>query len=116
MRLLHGDLDYLMLRQSEIVKVINHVKANGYHSAVVFKKFTATEEFAEEANAEFARYGESVAAGEHYFITVVSTYGKAYNYNYSENTKYKDTFEVSKDEGNRIYIEVMKTKTITYSI
>lgn len=112
MKRLHGELDYLMMRQAETVKVISHVKANGYHSAVVFLKYTATEEFATEANAEFARYGESTTAGEHYYIMIIATYGKEYNEN--KNTKHKDTFEVSKEEGNRIYMEVIKAKAITY--
>jgi len=113
MKLVHGELEHLMLRCADVVRVINHVRANGYHSAVVFKKFTVSESFAAEANAEFARYGESVTAGEHCFITIVSTYGKVYN-DYSENTKYKQTFEVTRDEGNQIYMKVLNTKVLEY--
>lgn len=101
-----------MERKADAVTVIDNVSANGYHSAVIFEKFTASVEFAEEANRELAHYGESVTAGEHYFIRVVATFGKKYNA--MRSTKYTDVFEVGKSEGNTIYKNVLRTRTINF--
>lgn len=84
--------------QSEPKAVINHVKYNCYDYAMVFTEYIAGEEFE-----------EFELAGEHYFITLIATYGSSFDGSY--NTKYKEVFEVDKDEGNRIYVRTLKTKS-----
>lgn len=78
--------------------VINHVNYNGYDYALLFVSYNAGDEFEE--------YG---LKGEHYFVTLVATYGNNFD-RYSLNTKHQEVYEVSKDEGNEIYKRVKATR------
>lgn len=78
--------------------VINHVRYNGYDNAVLFVKYSAGPEFAEVG-----------LEGDHYFITVIATYGR--NWDGSYNTKHQATFEVGKEEGNELFKQIKNTKT-----
>ena len=97
------EIEYYMVRKAECKAVISHVKANEIHSAIVFSTFTPDETAKEFGITE-----------THYFITRISTYGRDYN-EWSGNTKNKCSFEVTKDEGNRIYQEVKLSKAFKYN-
>ena len=77
--------------------VINHVKKNGYDNALIFTAYSAGDEF-EQVGLK----------GEHYFITLMATYGR--NWDGSYNTKHQETYEVSKEEGNEIFKRVKVSK------
>ena len=95
------EITYFMVRNAEKKAVINNVKAYGIHSAIVFSVYTP-----DDAAKEFG------VTEPHYFVTRVSTYGRAYDG--IGNTKNKASFEVSKELGRRIYKEVRATKTFDY--
>lgn len=80
--------------------VLNHIRYNNYDSAVIFLSYEAGDEF-----------DQVDLKGEHYFITIISTYGHDWDGNY--NTKYQETYEVSKEEGNKLYLEIKRTKKIS---
>ena len=99
-----GEIQGFMYRKSEEVKVIEGVYANGHHCALVFSRFYAGRELEE--------YG--VKSGYHYFISCIATYGHAYIPGYSYGGKHCVAFETSREEGNAIYLDVIKTKRFSY--
>lgn len=101
MKFVSDEIAYFMVRSAEEKAVINHVKAYGIHSAIIFSVYTPGETAKEFGITE-----------PHYFVTRISTYGKAYCG--IRNTKNKASFEVSKEFGRRIYKEVLATKTFDY--
>lgn len=101
MKFVSDEITYFMVRKAEEKAVINNVKAYGIHSAIIFSVYTP-----DEAAKEFG------ITEPHYFVTRISTYGKAYCG--IRNTKNKASFEVSKEFGRRIYKEVCTTKRFDY--
>lgn len=101
MKFVSDEITYFMVRSAEEKAIINHVKAYGIHSAIIFSVYTP-----DKAAKEFG------ITEPHYFVTRISTYGK--DYCGIRNTKNKASFEVSKEFGRKIYKEVFATKRFDY--
>lgn len=98
-----GEIKLLMYRHSTTMKTIKHVTVNGKHvHEVRFEKFIAGE--------EFRPYNEE---GEHCFITFATKHPKNF---YALGGEDKVIIEVTKEEGNEIYKQILKTKTFDYEI
>lgn len=111
---LNGEIGMLMRGKATVAATLKGIKADGIHWAtnyfdeVIFSKFVAGEEYRPYAEQYDKRSPEFPLVGEHYFITFRKNHAK----NFYHISAYNDTtFEVTKEEGNRIFLEMKRTGT-----